>query len=111
MLKVIEGGKGLLRAENCIFKNAYVTDTRLMGVVGMHICWDAEFDGERKLWHQFYYYDVEETGLETVKFYIEGDGVNAMAIGLGMFGGLGASYVEITEKEARFKACRFVNRT
>lgn len=37
-LKVLPGGATSLKAQhNKIFKSAYVTDTRLMGVVGLYI--------------------------------------------------------------------------
>ena len=71
---VIEGG--LLTAYNDRkkhFVSAYVTDTRLMGVLAIYAHWRTDGADEDFDLHQFFYIDCEEMGLETYKSVIGSD--------------------------------------
>lgn len=102
-LKVISGGltadlSGCSRS----FAGAYVTNTRLMGVLALHAVWDyrsAEFSTRL---HQFFYIDCEEQGLETYRSF-RGDNNPQMGIyEQGLVGGLGADKVSLSEDEFRW---------
>ena len=66
-LKIIEGG--IKPKELCEkkFASAYITDTRLMGALGMHVHWNVVDSADAADLHQFFYFDVEEYGFETYK--------------------------------------------
>ncbi len=64
--KVIRGG--LLDSANTsrkTFVSAYVTNTRLMGVLGMYIHFKLPDNKALFDLHQFFYFDAEEYGFET----------------------------------------------
>ena len=66
--EVIRGGLLTpISEKNKQLKTAYVTDTRLMGVMAIHAHWVLPDEPERCDFHQFFYIDCEETGLETYK--------------------------------------------
>ncbi len=110
-LKVLEGGFGSLDPADIRFHDASITDTRLMGVLGMHLCWEVGEGAGARLWHQYYYYDIEELGLDTLVFYTDEDQHGADDVEKAQFGGLGARMVAITEREARYLAAYFVEQT
>jgi hypothetical protein len=100
-LKVIVGG---LSAPSPVqdrrFLSAFVTNTRLMGVVGLYINWELETRDGFTSMHQYYYYDAEEYGFETYKS-IYGNNVTELAIvEQTLIGGLGGSKVDLLEEEA-----------
>lgn len=89
-LKVLRGG--LLdnaATSRKIFVSAYVTNTRLMGVLGMYIHFrlpDNQLLGDL---HQFFYFDAEEYGFETYKSVL-GDNLDRVnEIERSLIGGLG----------------------
>jgi hypothetical protein len=108
-------------------KYAEITDTRLMGVLGMHICWEAvqgpELESYLKekdcsiqdfiaLYHQIFYYEVEESGLETVTEIWGDDQATLTDVKNRFFGGLGCSQMlMLTENEALWMIKRFVEDT
>lgn len=102
-LKVIPGGLTADFSEcSKAFKNAYVTDTRLMGVLALHAEWELESEAFRVPLHQFFYIDCEEQGLETYRSF-RGDNNPQMAVyEQGLVGGLGASKVPLSEGEFRW---------
>ena len=70
------------------FVSAYVTNTRLMGVLAVYAHWAVKDGGDI---HQFFYIDCEETGLETCTVY-RGDWNQEMQMAeQALVGGLGAS--------------------
>ena len=73
-LTVIEGGlSSSIEKRNKYFVSAYVTDTRLMGVLSIYARWKiSDTDPDSDL-HQFFYIDCEEAGLETYKSIIGND--------------------------------------
>ena len=108
MFTVIEGG--LLTAEKNIkkhFVSAYVTDTRLMGVLAIYVHWkrnipDAlSMDDENNDIHQFFYIDCEEMGLETYKSIIGNDREEIDLVEQALVGGLGARKINLTERQLR----------
>ncbi len=110
--KLIRGGKDY-EAAAYRFAGGRVTDTRLMGVLGLHLHWInilPESETPVHL-HQFYYYDIEEIGLDSVKIFDFSDEASSMLAEKQCFGGLGAEMVPVNEKEARYLVQFFVNET
>ena len=70
-LTVIKGGKDYSSSSgNRRFSYGLITDTRLMGVIGMELVWDIySSDGQVQKLNQIFYLDAEEFGIES---YIEG---------------------------------------
>lgn len=93
------------------FVSAFVTDTRLMGVVGLYIHWEIESPDFISDFHQFFYYDAEEYGLETYKSCLGSDPAAISVIEQSMMGGLGGQRVDLTEREARYLVRHFVEGT
>ena len=111
-LKLIRGGKDY-DAAVYKFAGGRVTDTRLMGVLGLHLHWInilPESETPVHL-HQFYYYDIEEIGLDSVKIFDFSDEASSMLAEKQCFGGLGAEMVPVNEREARYLVQFFVNET
>lgn len=85
------------------FVMAEATDTRLMGVVGLHI----ERENQDGPFHQLFYLDFEEYGIDDYRSfqlsasspYTLQDVKREMA---DLFGGLGGSWVKVNEKESMF---------
>ncbi|MCI2061273.1 MAG: hypothetical protein LKJ83_00640 [Eubacteriaceae bacterium] len=101
ILKVIEGG--IKPKELCgkRFVSAYVTDTRLMGALGMHIHWAVIDSTDAEDFHQFFYFDTEEYGFETYKSLWVNDRKSVESIEHSMIDCLGGSKIPVTETEAR----------
>ncbi len=106
--KVIEGGlKDTAFTSSKNFRVAYITNTRLMGVVCVHAIWDLPENDIRKELHQFFYFDAEEFGFDTyesVMAYGPSDRrayIEIEKIMNRMMGGLGADIRSINEKELR----------
>lgn len=88
------------------FVSADVTDTRLMGVVGMCVHWRLPQNTSMTDLYQFFYFDAEEDGFETYKSVLSSENDDdkeeiRMAENT-LMGGLGGSKVRITEEEARY---------
>ena len=79
------------------FAEAWVTDTRLMGVVAMKIKWRVKDSGE--VLHQFFYFDVLENGFERFE-QIEGDTPETRKAEISYAGGLGGQKIYISRREA-----------
>lgn len=99
-LRVIEGG--LLPKEKCErrFISAYVTDTRLMGVLGMHIHWNLVDCCQTSDLHQFFYFDAEEFGFETYQSLWGSDVHEVQLLEQSVIGPLGGKKIDISQKEA-----------
>ncbi len=101
--KVIKGGKGdvaSFQPDELIFISAYVTDTRLMGVLGLSISWEIIGEWENTPFHQFFYYDAEEYGLDTYES-LQGDLPDLLnVIEQNLIGGLGGMKNPLSEAEA-----------
>ena len=111
-LQLIKGGKYHIDAEYT-YVDGSVTDTRLMGVLGLHLHWKYLIPGEEEYrhLHQYYYYDIEEIGLDSLKVYDFDDEVAALLAEKAAFGGLGAQMIPVTEKEGRYLVCSFIDET
>ncbi|MGI6751463.1 MAG: hypothetical protein ACOX4U_02455 [Anaerovoracaceae bacterium] len=106
---VIKGGAdGIPSSEKLRFVSAYVTDTRLMGVTGLYIHWRFERSGEDISFHQFFYYDSEEYGLETYRSLVGNDSHELELMEKNLIGGLGGVKVDVSEREARFLVQHFI---
>ena len=99
-LKIIEGG--IRPKEECkkAFISAYITDTRLMGAMGMCIRWEVLNCKECDDLIQFFYFDTEEYGLESYYGIWGYDRTRALHIEHTTMGCLGGKKVALTEKEA-----------
>ncbi|MCI7146338.1 MAG: hypothetical protein MR991_07870 [Clostridiales bacterium] len=103
---VLRGGFGdSLENKQKHFISAYVTDTRLMGVLAVYAAWsisdtDGTPDPAGDL-HQFFYIDCEEAGLETYKGLRGNFGHEAVSVEQSLVGGLGAEKIKLTERELR----------
>ncbi len=96
--KLIEGGLAGSRAEKSIsFISAYVTDTRLMGVVCMYAHWIIDDEDL----HQFFYFDCEENGFERYQCVKGNDMAQIVIAEQSFIGGLGGRQIDITERQAR----------
>lgn len=100
-LKIIEGG--IKPKELCEkkFASAYITDTRLMGALGMHVHWNVVDSADAADLHQFFYFDVEEYGFETYKSLWVNERSSIELIERSMIDCLGGNKIPITEGEAR----------
>lgn len=98
-LTVIKGGLASVEDKKKQFISAYVTDTRLMGVLAVYAHWkisDAFSDTDL---HQFFYIDCEEAGLETYKDVRGNDSDEIAMTEQALVGGLGASKISITRRQ------------
>ena len=106
MFKVIDGGlMENSRDSRKKFISAYITNTRLMGVVGIFAHWkliDNEMNTE---FYQCFYLDAEEYGFDSYE-YVAGPDTpeteeKAEKLADRLMGGLGGVRVEISERETR----------
>lgn len=80
-----------------------------MGVLALSIHWKIdEMDGNTE-YHQFFYFDAEEYGLETYQGFLGDDKMALSNIEQGLIGGLGAQKVNVSEREARYLVQSFVS--
>jgi len=110
---VLKGGKDEKNLPSYKFIDAFVTDTRLMGVLGLRVHWIENPDNPEEaidVWH-FYYYDVEELGLDTLSIYELLDEEGLKLATKACFGGLGAEMVIVSEKEAAYLIDWFIRST
>ncbi|GAB1477234.1 hypothetical protein MASR2M70_20720 [Bacillota bacterium] len=103
--QIIKGGvSGSPSSTGCDkrFVSAFVTDTRLMGVLALYIHWETCFSGEEEDFHQFFYFDAEEYGLDTYESLRGSDPAVLDSIEQGLTGGLGGSKIPVTLREAAY---------
>ena len=81
------------------FSSAYVTNTRLMGVLALYAHWTVADGGDI---HQFFYIDCEETGLETCTVYRGDWNMEMQMAEQALVGGLGAQKIPITANTFRW---------
>ena len=104
---VIQGGLAAANRKNT-FVSAYVTDTRLMGVLAVYAHWQIEIPASGDSLpdiHQFFYIDCEEAGLETYQSVRGSDMEQITMTEQALIGGLGAGKVSLTEKTLRHLLC------
>lgn len=111
--KIIKGGAAEEAAtylnNKTIFVSAFVTDTRLMGVLALGIHWKAILAEGPEDYHQFFYFDAEEYGLDTYERLIGDDLLTLERIEQGLIGGLGGRKVQISRREAIYLLQSFVS--
>lgn len=83
------------------FVSAYVTNTRLMGVIGMHIHFKLPDNEILDDFHQFFYFDAEECGFETYKSVLGNDTDKIKEIEGSLIGGLGGEKIPLQFEEAK----------
>ncbi|MBR6025362.1 MAG: hypothetical protein IK069_01240, partial [Firmicutes bacterium] len=88
-----------------------VTNTRLMGVIAMHLEWEDCAIKANPHVHQYYYFDYEELGLETLKIMLSNDAAEVEKENKRCFAGLGADLMPLSEREARYLVCFMLLRT
>ncbi len=64
--KLIKGGRDEHLRDLFRFIGGEATDTRLMGVLGMHLHWRYVGGELPEDIHQFWYFDIEEIGLDSL---------------------------------------------
>lgn len=105
---VIEGGLSAPKdSSKRYFMGAYATNTRLMGVMGLYIHWRLADQYASPDFHQFFYLDSEEYGLETYKSILGNNVEEISATEQALISGLGGRKEEITEREARYILCEY----
>ncbi|MBB6216385.1 hypothetical protein HNQ80_002485 [Anaerosolibacter carboniphilus] len=106
--EVIKGKKGADYELTHRFIEAYATNTRLMGVVGLIIKWETEL-GET--FHQFFHLDAEEFGLDDYISILSGSEESVEMTAANMMGGLGGKTVALREKEAVYLIQQFIEKS
>jgi|LSQX01.1.fsa_nt_gb hypothetical protein len=109
--QVLPGGRSEHLFSDYRFVSGEITDTRLMGVLGMHLHWELPYPTAEPNLHQYYYYDIEELGLETYRTYSGDDPIAVELASKNLFGGLGARMRPLSEREGRYLAAEFINET
>lgn len=101
-LKVLRGGLlDTAITSRKDFVSAYVTNTRLMGVIGMHIHFKLPDNEIIQDFHQFFYFDAEECGFETYKSVLGDDTDKIKEIEGSLVGGLGGEKIPLQLEEAK----------
>lgn len=105
---IIKGGRRPVSDDkHRTFVSSYITDTRLMGVVGLYIHWRIQHTNSNTSYHQFFYLDAEEFGFETYKGVPSDDPEEVTMVERSIIGGLGGMKSDLTEKEARWVLQQF----
>ncbi|HWQ80064.1 MAG TPA: hypothetical protein VN381_14645 [Anaerovoracaceae bacterium] len=106
---VIKGGAAAALSSNRRrFLSGFITDTRLMGVIGLYIHWELSNTEFLSDFHQFFYFDAEEYGFETYKSLLGSDTEALTIMEQALIGGLGGSKVNVNEREAVFLVQKYV---
>lgn len=103
---LLKGGLDKINIKDYFFRTGYVTDTRLMGVEVLYIHWYNP--SLHNNFHQFFYFDAEEYGLESYYSLSDQEVKNISLIESFMTGGLGGKKIEVSEKEAAFLVQEYV---
>jgi len=98
-LKILKGGRdqgNLSGIGPDSFRWAQATNTRLMGVVGVKVCWELE-SGD--FFYQFFHLDSEAYGIDGYESLINPNNYEVDYIALHMMGGLGGTFETISYNE------------
>ncbi|WP_053954694.1 hypothetical protein [Inediibacterium massiliense] len=106
-LKVIKGTQKKLEKHKYKFVSAHVTNTRLMGVMGLRIKWKNE---EEEIFYQFFHLDSEEFGLDDYKSVMGEQTYQVQKIMASMMGGLGGRLISLTKKQALYLVQEFIDK-
>lgn len=109
-LRLIKGG--ITEEQAWHFVEGKVTDTRLMGVLGLYLHYKkAAEDGNTENVQFLLYFDAEELGLDYIKVsHFDNEDSANIAI-RSSFGGLGAKLVSVSESEAEYLVDYFIGST
>ena len=114
-LKVIRGGALDAALPEETFVDAFVTDTRLMGVLVLYIKWElsgiAALGKKSRILHQFFYVETTEDGIESYRGIYGDDEEELRFATQTMLGGLGGKRVPLTMNEAVFLVQRYADMT
>lgn len=110
-LTLIKGGLEDNSRPEYNFIDAAVTDTRLMGVLGLRVHWLETAGGQSHHVYTFFYYDIEELGLDSISVYELYDQEAIDLATKSCFGGLGAKMQPVDEKEAKYLIRSFASGT
>lgn len=91
-----------------VFESAYVTNTRLMGVVCMYIHFRLPDNPSMSDLHQFFYLDAEEYGFETYRGILGSDAEAVQDAEDTLAAGLGGEKVDLTLREAMYLLQEYV---
>lgn len=115
-LKLIKGGISTHFGDSKKeFIEAFVTDTRLMGVVVMCLEWAVErssspwAQGER--FRQYFYVDFEENGVESYVGISFNDPTELWFLETSLIGGLGGKKIPLSLKESKFLLQSYFDRS
>jgi hypothetical protein len=98
---VLDGGLSKsYNGMNTKFCSAWVTDTRLMGVLCMGLHWKVTDDKNAQDLHQFFYFDIEELGFDRFEWILGNDKDEIAAMESSLIGGLGGTKVIILQEDA-----------
>lgn len=97
-LTVLEGGYGRKLHSGYHFIRAQATNTRLMGVVGIHVIWKKSED---EYFHELYHLDFESYGIDGYESFVNPDESFLSHQVRTMMGGLGGDFVSLEAKEVR----------
>ncbi len=114
MFEVVKGG--LLEnahSSSKKFLSAYVTDTRLMGVISIHAIWSLPENSNFTEYHQIFSLDAEEYGLDTYEsITVNPDDEEALeevkSSTIKIMGGLGANLIPLTERETKYLLQKYI---
>lgn len=94
------------------FINAEVTNTRLMGALGLYVHWEvSDSSGESLRLRQFIRFDVDLNCIEFLAFARDDDHQKVGDLLHEYFGALGGEMVRLTERQCRYLGCYFVEST
>lgn len=107
--RVLRGGLGETPADSRKqFVEAFITDTRLMGVTVMFVHWLLPDNMLKKHFYQFFHFDAEEFGLDEYRSVLADAEITAAEslrmLETQLLGGLGGKKNILTEREVRYLA-------
>ena len=108
-LKVLRGGLlDSAATSRKFFISAYITNTRLMGVLGMYIHFQLPDNETMRDLHQFFYFDAEEYGFESYQSILGNDQQRLEELENSLIGGLGGKKIPLNLREAQFLLQEYV---
>lgn len=97
-LTVLEGGYGRKLHSGYHFVKARATNTRMMGVVGLHVVWRKSAEIEI---HELYHLDFESYGIDGYESHVNPDAYYIDHRILKMMGGLGGIFIALEARAVR----------
>lgn len=86
--------------KNLRFHSAWATNSRLMGVLCVSLCWDLRTEKNQHKLHQFFYFDCSEYGFDRFEYLIGSQKAELENLKASLIGGLGAEKVPLSFPEA-----------